>query len=74
MGLDVRFSFSDEAEKTEYEAYAKAKGMTLSALAKAALFQYKARYPGGSTKTEGKVSPGVRAVQAGAAEGLHEPA
>jgi hypothetical protein len=74
MALDVRFSFADVAQKAEYEAYAEGKGMTLSALAKAALFQYKARYPGASKAPIPKVQQNVRAVQAKPEVLTHEPA
>lgn len=41
---EVRFSFATEAERDLYAAYAAGKGLTLSALAKMALFQYVQRF------------------------------
>ncbi len=41
---EVRFSFDTENERDLYAAYAAAKGLTLSALAKMALFQYTQRF------------------------------
>ena len=40
----VSFSMTD-SERTFYAEYARRKGFTLSALAKAALFQYETRHP-----------------------------
>ena len=41
----VSFSFDTEADHEEFTQYAREKGMTLSALAKMALYQYRAKYP-----------------------------
>jgi hypothetical protein len=42
---DVRFSFTDKAERELHRAYAKGKGISLSALASLALHQYESKYP-----------------------------
>jgi hypothetical protein len=46
FSLQVRFSFDSLEQKASYTAYAKKKGMSLSALVKMATFQYRERYPG----------------------------
>ena len=50
MSREVSFSFDSPEEKQEYLYYAKSKGMTLSALVKMALYQYRAKYPCKSKK------------------------
>jgi hypothetical protein len=45
MSLTVSFSFDTMAEKENFEQYARSKGMKLSALAKMATYQYRAKYP-----------------------------
>ena len=50
MSREVSFSFDSPEEKQEYLHYAKSKGMTLSALVKMALYQYRAKYPCKSKK------------------------
>ena len=45
MSRTVSFSFDTEEEKADYENYARQKLMSLSALAKMALGQYRAKYP-----------------------------
>lgn len=42
---EVRISFDDISERSLFASYAKAKGVSLSALAKIALVQYVAKYP-----------------------------
>jgi hypothetical protein len=44
VAKEVRFSFDSEEQKSEYLAYAKRHGHTLSSLSKHALFQYVDRY------------------------------
>lgn len=44
-GRGVQFTFDTLEEKEAYEKYARKKGMTLSAFAKFALYQYRAKYP-----------------------------
>jgi hypothetical protein len=46
----VSFSFATEEERAEFTEYARAKGTTLSALAKMALYQYRAKYPHKGTR------------------------
>lgn len=48
MGREVRFTFKTEEEKLEFEAYAASRGLTLSSLAKAALYSYRSRNAPGS--------------------------
>jgi len=43
-GRSTSITFDTREEREDYVAYAKQKGMTLSALAKMALFQYRAKY------------------------------
>ena len=70
MGNDskrsISFSFNTPEEKEDFLNYAGEKGMTLSALAKMALFQYRARFPEKLSKHVKTVcvEPGVRTVQA----------
>jgi hypothetical protein len=45
MTRTVSFSFDTVEEKADYENYARQKLMSLSALAKMALGQYRAKYP-----------------------------
>jgi len=45
MSLTVSFSFESKKEKVRFEKYAASKGITLWAMAKLALYQYKAKYP-----------------------------
>jgi len=45
MSRTVSFSFDTPEEKADYENYARQKLMSLSALAKMALGQYRAKYP-----------------------------
>ena len=45
MSKTVSFSFDTPEEKADYENYARQKLMSLSALAKMALGQYRAKYP-----------------------------
>ena len=44
MSRTVSFSFKSDEERREWEAFAACKGMTLSCLAKFALYQYRAKY------------------------------
>jgi hypothetical protein len=46
----VSFSFDTEEERAEFAEYARQKGTTLSALAKMALYQYRAKYPHKGTR------------------------
>jgi hypothetical protein len=48
----VSFSFATEEERAEFTEYARQKGMTLSALAKMAIYQYRAKYPAKCGKKE----------------------
>jgi len=48
MSRETRFSWDSEEQKAEFEAYAKARGLTLSAFAKWACFQAKSRNRTGS--------------------------
>lgn len=43
MSREVRFSFDTEVDKADFEIYARAKGLTLSALAKHATYAYRAK-------------------------------
>ncbi len=52
MSRNISFSFDSEEDKIDFLDYARAKGLTLSALAKMALYQYRAKYP---VKSFGKV-------------------
>jgi hypothetical protein len=45
MSTTVSFSFDTSEEKQHYTDYARSKGMTLSALVKMAVYQYRAKYP-----------------------------
>jgi hypothetical protein len=45
MYLTVSFSFDTMTEKEKFERYAQKKGMKLSAMAKMATYQYRAKYP-----------------------------
>ena len=45
MSTTVSFSFDNPEEKQRFTEYARSKGMTLSALVKMALYQYRAKYP-----------------------------
>lgn len=45
MGQTIKISIPDPEEKAAFEQYAAAKGMSLSGLAKMALYQYRAKYP-----------------------------
>jgi hypothetical protein len=45
VSKEVQFSFDTEEDRTDFILYAKGKGMSLSALAKYAIYQYRARYP-----------------------------
>jgi len=49
----VSFSFDTVEEKADYENYARQKLMSLSALAKMALCQYRAKYPHKKVKNRG---------------------
>lgn len=69
MSREIRFSFETAQVKLDFETYARAKGMTLSALAKMALYQYIERYPRKSSGAIGKAPPEVRAVQSGGLTG-----
>lgn len=51
MGRTVSFSFDTEEDKIAFIEYAKHKGMTLSGLAKMAIYQYRAKYPIRERKT-----------------------
>jgi len=62
MNKSISFSFKTEDEKQEFIDYADGKGMTLSALAKMALFQYKAKYPLKRCQTHNKETE-ARTVQ-----------
>ena len=55
MKATVSFSFSTAEEKRAFEEYAREKGMKLSALAKMALYQYRAKYPHKEAKNGGPV-------------------
>ena len=46
----VSFSFDTDADREEFAQYARDKGITLSALAKMALYQYRAKYPHKGTR------------------------
>lgn len=43
MSREVRFSFDTASEKADFEIYARAKGLTLSALAKHATYAYRSK-------------------------------
>jgi hypothetical protein len=64
-GRTVSFSFESEQEKNFFVEYAREKGMTLSALAKMALFQYEGRFPSKRLNREKSkdASETVRTVQ-----------
>ena len=49
----VSFSFDTEEEKAAFVKYAHEKGMKLSALAKMAMYQYRAKYPLKTVRNEG---------------------
>ena len=64
MSREVRFSFDTEADKLDFQAYAKAKGMTLSVLAKVATYAYRAKNRAGSHHpTKGKGRKGAPTIQ-----------
>jgi hypothetical protein len=69
MSTTVSFSFKTEEEKQNFIEYARSKGMTLSALVKMALYQYRAKYPhrearnGGVAKDCGDTIIGAKTVQ-----------
>ena len=59
MSREVRFSFDTDAQKAEFDAYAKAHGMTLSGFAKWAVFAQRLRNRTGShhaTKGKGRTT------------------
>jgi len=68
MSTTVSFSFDDPEEKRRFTEYARSKGMTLSALVKMALYQYRAKYPhrearnGGVAKDCGEGIIGAKTV------------
>ena len=45
VSTTVSFSFDTSEEKQHFIEYARSKGMTLSALVKMAVYQYRAKYP-----------------------------
>lgn len=53
VSTTVSFSFDTEIEKQHFAEYARSKGMTLSALVKMAVYQYRAKYPCRGTKNGG---------------------
>ncbi len=52
MSRTVRFSFDTDEERDDFVHYANQKGMSLSALAKMALYQYRAKYPQKEAKND----------------------
>ena len=48
MSREVRFSFDTEEQKADFEAYAKARGLTISAFVKYAAFSIKEKYSFGA--------------------------
>jgi len=59
VSREVRFSFDTEEEKALFAAYASGRGMSLSAMAKTALYAYRTRNRTGShhpTKGKGRTS------------------
>jgi len=48
MSREVRFSFDTDEQKAEFEAYSKARGLSLSAFAKHACFVVRDKYRLGS--------------------------
>ena len=67
MSREVRFSFDTEEQKAEFEAYAKARGLSLSAFAKHACFVVKDKYKLGAHH------PVVRAGRHGAPRVVGQP-
>jgi len=61
-GADVGFSFDSREERERHRAYAKAKGLTLPALAKFALIQYESKYPLSEAQIAGRVRKRGRPV------------
>jgi hypothetical protein len=61
MGVVVRFSFDGEEERELFDIYARAKGFTLSSLAKFAIYQYRAKYPLKGHELDG-IDESVRSV------------
>ena len=67
MSREVRFSFDTDAQKAEFEAYAKARGLTLSAFVKHAAFSVKEKYSfGAHHPTTGKPRGRPKKTKAGA--------
>lgn len=52
----VKFSFDTQEEKAECTRYAKVKGLSLSAFARFATYQYMSKYPS-APKVAGRVQP-----------------
>jgi hypothetical protein len=48
VSREVRFSFKTEAEKADFQSYAEARGLTLSAFVKYAAFSVKEKYSFGA--------------------------
>ena len=48
MSREVRFSFDSDEQKAEFEAYAKARGLSLSSFVKSAAFSVKEKFSFGA--------------------------
>jgi hypothetical protein len=69
MSKEVSFSFDTEADKTDFAVYAKAKGMTLSTLAKAATYAFRAKNRAGGHHLPGRRGAKVRPIPGGQESG-----